>query len=148
MDKVFGSTLCIYKEPEPPADPIPATEEEGAEQQPAAIGLGDYYTSVPVEQVVGKEGLEYIMVLFSAEYCPPCAKFVEPLKNFCAEYFKDGKTELVLINCDQREKEYSEHLKTMQWCHAVPFSVEPEIIQQLEDAANASVIPKLAVFNI
>ena len=36
----------------------------------------------------------------------------------------------------------------MDWCHALPFNVDEEILAHLEDASNASAIPKVAVFNI
>ena len=110
--------------------------------------MGDYFSSTPVDEVIGKEGQEYVLVLFSAQYCPPCQKLVEPLKKFYEEYSKDGKSEIILINCDAREKEYSEHLKTMDWMNALPFNVDPSVIEALEDAANADVVPKLSVFNI
>ena len=142
MDKVFGEYLHKYKEPAPVEEAA-----EGQEEKPLE-GMPQYYEAVPVQDILGKEGLEYVFIVFSAEYCPPCQKLNEPLKAFFEEYSKDGKTEIILINCDAREKEYSEHLKVMDWCHALPFNVDEEILAHLEDASNASAIPKVAVFNI
>ena len=36
----------------------------------------------------------------------------------------------------------------MDWMNALPFNVDPSVIEALEDAANADVVPKLSVFNI
>ena len=144
MDKVFGEHLHKYKEPEPPVEPADGQEAEDKPQEGAEV----YYETVPVGDVLGKEGLEYVLILYSADYCPPCQKLQEPLKAFCTEYMKDGKSELVLINCDPREQEYKQHLKTMEWCHALPYNIEEEMLMKLEDASNASAIPKLTVFNI
>lgn len=100
IDKVFGEHLHKWKEP---------AEVEGNED----LGSQCYFEATPVNDVIGKEGLEYVLVLFSAQYCPPCQKLQGPLKTFYDEYVKDGKSEMVMINCDEREKEYKEHLKTM-----------------------------------
>ena len=53
-----------------------------------------------------------------------------------------------MVNCDGREKEYKEHIKKMDWCNTLPYDADPELIAKIEDAANADVIPKIAVFNI
>ena len=64
MELVFGETLHKYQEPE-------AVEEQpGDEGKPK--DLGKYYTEVPTADILGKEGVEYILVVFTAEYCPPC----------------------------------------------------------------------------
>ena len=108
-----------------------------------------YYTKTPVNEVLGgKENLRYIGVIFTAHYCPPCQKFMEPLKAFYDEFAKDGKFELVLVNCDKREKEFHIHLKEMEWCYALPFNATDQVIFNLEDICYANVIPKLSVFSV
>ena len=73
---------------------------------------------------------------------------MEPLKAFYDEYSKDGKSQMVFIDCDQTEGQYKEHLKSVQWSHTIPFNVDPEVIDKLEDAANADIIPKVSVFSV
>ncbi len=154
MDQIFGETLIKYQEPaaapeeEAPkeeADPDAAPKEDKDKllQNP----FGNYRQEFQTQAVLGGDNLMYIGVLFSAEYCPPCQRLMEPLKNFYEEFSKDGQFELVMVNCDKREKEYVEHIKQMDWCYSVPFDVAPEVIIRLEDLAQASSIPKLAVFS-
>ena len=61
---------------------------------------------------------------------------------------KEGKFELVIVNCDKREKEYAEHLKSMDWCLALPFDADDEKIQKLEEGCNANVIPRLSIYGV
>ena len=94
------------------------------------------------------ESVKYIGVYFGAKYCPPCEKFLEPLRKFNEEMSKAGNFQLVTVNCDRREQEYAEYLcDGLQWCHAVPFSAQ-EVIEGLEDRAHASTIPMLSVFSV
>ena len=143
MEQIFGENLIKYKEPEPKEAP------EGEAEAPADPDEKPvYYTTVPTAEFFAKEGLEYVLVLFTAKYCPPCEKLVAPLKAFYEEYSKEGKAEMVLVNCDVREKEFQEHLQILEWCHAMPFDASDDLIGYLEEQSNASVIPKIAVFNI
>ena len=68
---------------------------------------------MPVNDFLGKPDLQYIGVFFTALYCPPCQAIQEPLKAFYEEYKKSGKFEMVMIGCDKREREFSEHLKEL-----------------------------------
>ena len=90
---------------------------------------------------------EFIGVIFSAQYCPPCHGFVEPLAAFYQEAKKDARFEFILVNCDKGEQEYNETLKSMPWVSAVPYLSE-EVIEKLEDASDASYLPKVAVFSV
>ena len=81
-----------------------------------------------MDECINKPEVEYIGVLFTAEFCPPCKRLLEPLKTFYDEMVKEGKFELVIVNCDKREKEYAEHLKSMDWCLALPFDADDEKI--------------------
>ena len=65
MEQVFGETLHKYQEPE-------AVVEQPGDEEAKPAQLGNYYSEVPTIDVLGKEGLEYILVVFTAEYCPPC----------------------------------------------------------------------------
>lgn len=71
------------------------------------------------------------------------------MKEFYQEFSKDGAFQLVLVNCDRRELEYKAHLEAIgDYCHAIPFDAEDEIIANLEETCNATVIPRIALFSI
>ena len=53
-----------------------------------------------------------------------------------------------MVNCDRNEQNYGELLKEHKNFHALPFNCDNEIIEDLEDKAYASVLPKLAVFSV
>ena len=103
---------------------------------------------MPVNDFLGKPDLQYIGVFFTALYCPPCQAIQEPLKAFYEEYKKSGKFEMVMIGCDKREREFSEHLKELQWVHAMPHDAADELVAAIEDAANAETIPRLSIFSV
>ena len=93
------------------------------------------------------EGTRFIGVLFTANYAPPCLKFMEPLKKF-HEAIKDKGFKLIVVNCDRTEQSYAKHLKLYEWCHGVPYDAPQTIIETLEDKACADVVPKLSVFSV
>ena len=70
---------------------------------------GNYADNVPVADVLPST-VKYVGVYFGAKYCPPCEKFIEPLKKFHAEFSKEGTFQLVAVNCDRREQDYGEWL--------------------------------------
>lgn len=55
--------------------------------------------------------------------------------------------QIIMVNCDKREKEFKEHLAEMPWLLAVPFE-NTEIINKLEDMAEAETIPRLSIINL
>jgi hypothetical protein len=71
---------------------------------------GNYATIVPIAEAI-PETVKYIGVLFTANFAPPCIKFIEHAKKFYDEFSKDGHFELIILNCDRNEKEYALHLK-------------------------------------
>ena len=54
----------------------------------------------------------------------------------------------MIVNCDKTEAQYAEHLKLYSWCKAMPFDAPPTLIENLEDACDASLIPKLSIFSL
>ena len=53
-----------------------------------------------------------------------------------------------MIGCDKREREFSEHLKELDWVHAMPYDAPEELVIAIEDAANAETIPRLSIFSV
>ena len=91
MEEVFGTEFKRYKE---------VTEEEKAQYEEAKIRWeedgcqGDEpleptsIISVPLEEVV-PHSVKFIGLFFSASFCPPCKKLVEPIREFYEEFNKD-----------------------------------------------------------
>ena len=121
-------------------------KKEGEEVE----GLGEYCEQVPLEDAaaLGGEDLQFIGVFFSAEYCPPCKRFVEPIQEFKQEMCADGRFQLILVNCDKRELEFSQHLAAMPEVLAMPFNTDDALLARLEEGSNANVIPKLSVYAV
>ena len=85
---------------------------------------------------------------FTADYAPPCAAFLQAFTAFCNEANKDPlkkKFEVVVVNCDQTEESYKSALAKMHpsW-YNVPFE-STKVMEQLEDIAKASVIPRVSI---
>ena len=102
---------------------------------------------MPVENLNSNETIQYVAVAFTAQYCPPCEGFYEPLKKFYDEASKDGRFELIMVNCDRRELEYADQLQKLDGYLTVPFDAT-EVVEKLEDAANANTLPRLAIFSV
>ena len=137
MQEALGNYFVKYSEP-------PQPENEGEE---ITYQDGNYTTIVPVAEAI-PETVKYIGILYTANFAPPCIKFIEYAKKFYDEFSKDGLFELVILNCDRNEKEFALHLKQFDWCYAVPFDAPQSIIEGLEDKANAMLIPKLSIFSV
>jgi len=78
--------------------------------------------------------VKIIGLFYSALYCPPCHRIMQPLHDFYKEYNKSDKKELelILVSCDKKRSEYMEHLKQMPWIKAVPYDNEV-VMAKLED---------------
>ena len=95
MEALFGTHLVKFKKSEePPKEENADTpDEEGQEEKPKYAGLKPYSEEVPIDQVFNHADdspLRYVGVVFSADYCPPCQKLLEPMKEFYQEFSKDG----------------------------------------------------------
>ena len=75
LQELFGETFVKYQEQPEAAEPA-----EGAEEGAAAAEKPPYFSSHPIADVLQKDNLRYIGVVYSAKYCPPCERLLEPLK--------------------------------------------------------------------
>ena len=160
MQSLFGDYLLKYKEPTDQQDgpigdealKLEAANVDVADEGQQVIAIkpksNNYSTPILTSEALGGENLRYIGVLFSAEYCPPCQRLHEPLQQFYDEMTKSGAFDMVLVNCDKREKEYKENFKNLNFLHALPFDVDDSILAKLEEISNADVIPKLVVYSV
>ena len=74
VEKVFGDYFVkckVIPEPEKPADAEAAVEDEHME-----VEEHQFYEEAAVEDVLIKTNTQYVAVLFTAEYCPPCHAFM------------------------------------------------------------------------
>ena len=56
---------------------------------------------------------EFVVLYFSASWCPPCRAFTPVLKDF---YEKNKNVvEIVFLSSDQNEKEFEEYFAKMPW---------------------------------
>ena len=72
---------------------------------------------VPVSQLVGK----YVLLYFSANWCPPCRAFLPRLIEFYREIkATDDDFEVVFISSDNEQTSFEEFFEGMPWL-ALPF---------------------------
>ena len=89
MEEIFGGFLYKFKEP--------AAEQLEEDQNPTSLHKQKYFEEIPIADVFGKQvedsvyDVQYVIVAFSAQFCPPCEGFHEPLKKFHDEFKKDGR---------------------------------------------------------
>ena len=85
VDKLFGEFLVRYKEPVPVQaaedQPVNREAEESKSEQP--VEMTSPYEMVTVQEALGKA--QYIIMFFTAEYCPPCVPVHAPLEALAAK---------------------------------------------------------------
>ena len=119
-------------------------EDESAEEELENLKEPTEIREKNVNEVIAPS-VKIIGLFFSAQYCPPCLKMMDIVKDFYQEYNKSKKElEIVLVGCDKNEKEYINHVKSMPWLWSIPFD-DQETIARLEDIAQAETIPKLSL---
>jgi thiol-disulfide isomerase/thioredoxin len=112
MDKLFGDYLVKHRKEGTPeeskAPSKPQTQGEDAEH-PSIIERPSCYTRIPIEESLLISECQYIALLFTAEYAPPCAPFLQAFTAFSNEANKNPASrrfEVVVVNCDKNEEEY------------------------------------------
>ena len=67
-------------------------------------------------------GCKYVLLFFSAGWCPPCEQFLQVIKDFYSEVNIDQKLiEVLYISSDKAESEFKETYAKMPWL-TVPYS--------------------------
>lgn len=106
----------------------------------------DNYKSVKPSEAL--DGKDYVMMYFSAKWCPPCRRFTPKLIDFYKAYQSDSsKTEtmeLVFCSLDNDESEYKDYTSKMPW-YSMPF--KSALSQSLASKYKAEGIPHLVVLN-
>ncbi|KAI3812473.1 hypothetical protein L1987_17183 [Smallanthus sonchifolius] len=100
--------------------------------------VGKDGAKIPVSDLVGK----YILLYFSAHWCPPCRAFTPKLVETYNEIkSKHDAFEVIFISSDRDQASYDEYYATMPWL-ALPYNDKRK--QSLSRIFKVSGIPLLA----
>lgn len=89
------------------------------------------------------EGKDFVLLYFSAHWCPPCRRFTPLLIEFYNKMKEQGKNiELVFCSNDHDEGEYKEYISNMPWL-CMPFKAKETNILGKKYKANG--IPHLVI---
>lgn len=94
---------------------------------------------------VHKLKVDYVMLYFSAHWCPPCKAFTPALAKFYDEHASDKSFEIVFVTCDNNEKEFNSYFKTMPWL-AINFD-EEQLREKMTSKYDVEGIPYLVVID-
>jgi len=89
-------------------------------------------------------GKKFVLVYFSAHWCPPCRRFTPMLAETYKKY-GNGDIEVVFVSGDRDQGSFDEYFAEMPWT-AVPFT-DREQEQKLSKKFNIQGIPTLIVLN-
>lgn len=145
LEKVYESTAAAYKRKgdaradelpkefaalkvksaEPPAAGDSAGAAGGNGHQELIKSVGETLVNAEGKAVPSKEqlgGQDYVLVYFSASWCPPCRAFTPELVKFHADHGEKGKFQVVFVSSDNSEQAQLAYMKDykMGWL-AVPF---------------------------
>lgn len=91
-------------------------------------------------------GVEFILIYFSASWCPPCRAFTPTLIDFYDAVNSNRKVlEIVLISRDTEERKYTDYYRSMPWL-SLPYSAKAKS-DALVEAYQVDSIPKLILIN-
>lgn len=78
------------------------------------------------------DSVEYVLLYFSAKYCPPCNKFTPILNIFYEEINEDSKkVEIIFMSEDNKLEEYEEYKKKMEFLHTIFLSKKVKDTKEL-----------------
>lgn len=88
---------------------------------------------------------DFIMLYFSAHWCPPCRLFTpELMKTYKTLVEKSKRVELVFCSLDNEEKDWEEYTADMPWL-CMPFGSEQS--QEMAEKYEADGIPHLVIID-
>ena len=142
----------LYAEPPIAAPPPAPLEVEATRTKKSAA----YDLILSTNQMINREGStfspsqhlhgKYVLVYFSAHWCPPCRAFTPKLSAIYESLKAAGKeVEVVFISSDRAESEFKEYLGIMPWL-AVPFE-DSATRTKLGAELGVSGIPSLVLFD-
>lgn len=102
-------------------------------------------SKVPTSEAL--QSVRYVLVYFSAHWCPPCRGFTPQLKQFHEANAKAKNFEVVFVSLDHTEQEMESYFTTAHgdWL-AVPYAEGKTLGQQWMQLYGLWGIPSLLVF--
>lgn len=93
------------------------------------------------------EGKEYVMLYFSAQWCPPCRSYTPTLSKAHAEKSADGSNKgvVIFVSSDKDQEQFDEYYNKMSF-FAVPYHLR-DLQQSLSRKFGLSEIPTLLVLD-
>lgn len=89
----------------------------------------------------------YVLVYFSAHWCPPCRDFTPLLKNFYEQHHAKKNFEIVFLSFDKSEKEMRNYFKTEHGnYYCLPYKDAKTMSRVWMDTYGFTTIPTLLLF--
>ncbi|CCW71566.1 unnamed protein product [Phytomonas sp. Hart1] len=101
----------------------------------------------PISAVEALEGKKYILVYFSAHWCPPCRMFTPVLRTFYEKSHAEKNFEVVFVSLDQSAEKMRAYMEGAHgdWL-ALPFDEAKVVGKAWMTRYNFQTIPTLLVF--
>merc|ERR1712099_27863 len=123
----------------------PRTEDEVPESIVSLVGDTLVSSNSAVQTAAALENKKYIMLYFSAHWCPPCKGFTPQLAEAYSEHKDRGSFEIIFISSDRDESSWQEYFQEMPWL-ALPFS-DKDTKAKLSKKYEIRGIPSLVVLD-
>merc|ERR1712113_6577 len=123
----------------------PRTEDEVPESIVSLVGDTLVSSNSAVQTAAALENKKYIMLYFSAHWCPPCRGFTPQLAEAYSEHKDSGSFEIIFISSDRDESSWQEYFQEMPWL-ALPFS-DKDTKAKLSKKYEIRGIPSLVVLD-
>jgi nucleoredoxin len=102
-------------------------------------------TTVPVADAL--RDVEYVLVYFSAQWCPPCHGFTPLLREFYDAHHSAKKFTVVFVSLDNAEEDMREYFVTRHGdYYAVPFAKAKPLATRWSKLYGFANLPTLLVF--
>jgi len=98
---------------------------------------------VPTDEALA--GKEFVMLYFSAHWCPPCRAFTPQLAGMYTKTYQ-AMTEIIFVSSDKDEAAFDEYYGEQPWM-ALPYG-ERALKEKLEKLCKISGYPMVAVVNV
>lgn len=67
---------------------------------------------IPFTEAIDTKKVKYVLLYFSASWCPPCRQFTPVLSDFYNKYKDDKNFEVVFCSWDQSDADFAKYLKS------------------------------------
>lgn len=93
------------------------------------------------------QGKKYVLVYFSAHWCPPCRAFTPQLRHFYETHHEKKNMEVVFVSLDTSEKDLQAYMRGYHgnWL-SVPYAGVQELAKAWQKAYDFQGIPTVLLF--